>query len=395
MENQKLQRQDETKPIMEEEPSPTFTLRLDWYFLGSGILLLYAFGCDLLFGDDLEEHNNRFVIHLQRALNESAVEDFFLLVLQLGNAKFLIALNTIYFAFSAHKHLPLLFAISTTCVGSLSDLLKIVYHRPRPYHISKEVKAWDCDSNFGMPSAHAMVCTFAYLTLARFLFLGDKTRYFQEHEELMGKTTSAAALSERPSRFRKFYMIGTWIALLLVYFCRIYLGAHSVMQVVIGALFGFLLYRLLIMNLDYALLSLRRVIRKEGLNGPTLAWNALKLFYVIHVIVMLIPVMTYWYLIRTPLPKEWYQNYTNKCGAANPSHMFYHQALISEGVTGLAFGLIYACLISSGIYRQQRDAIERWNKVAFFRKLVRWIIGVAVFDGVCLLYTSPSPRDQA
>lgn len=43
--------------------------------------------------------------------------------------------------------------------------LKSIYHAPRPYMVDSNIRAYDCNSGYGLPSGHASGITVILLTL--------------------------------------------------------------------------------------------------------------------------------------------------------------------------------------------------------------------------------------
>jgi membrane-associated phospholipid phosphatase len=50
-------------------------------------------------------------------------------------------------------------ALFLTIVSSLNSILKMAFHAPRPYWVSREIKAFHASMGFGMPSGHAQSST--------------------------------------------------------------------------------------------------------------------------------------------------------------------------------------------------------------------------------------------
>ena len=92
----------------------------------------------------------------------------------------------------------------------INDALKIVFHAPRPYWYSTDVKALAAENAFGIPSGHAQHAVVAWSTLADWV----KQRW-------------------------------AWITAILLIFCisfsRLYLGVHFPTDVLAGWLVGILL----------------------------------------------------------------------------------------------------------------------------------------------------------
>jgi membrane-associated phospholipid phosphatase len=89
----------------------------------------------------------------------------------------------------------------------INDLLKVLWHSPRPYWVSNEVEAWGRESSFSLPSGHAQISM---------AFLGRIACHFEEKRAF-------------------------WAALLLsliIGVSRIYLGVHFLQDVIVGWIAG-------------------------------------------------------------------------------------------------------------------------------------------------------------
>lgn len=91
----------------------------------------------------------------------------------------------------------------------LSGVSKLVFLAPRPYWVNPEIQALSSSKGFGMPSGHALVATAVWGELAR----------------------------QRRRRIMRFLFVGVVFGVAI---SRVYLGVHSVSQVLAGALAGLL-----------------------------------------------------------------------------------------------------------------------------------------------------------
>ncbi len=118
---------------------------------------------------------------------------------------FLLALPIIYWSINANAGLRIGTILLVS--GSLNDTLKLIFHGPRPYWFSTQVKALAAETSFGLPSGHAQIAA-----------------------SLWGM---AAALAARP---------WTWAAAAFVIFMiglsRLYLAAHFPHDVLVGWALG-------------------------------------------------------------------------------------------------------------------------------------------------------------
>lgn len=127
----------------------------------------------------------------------------------LGNEIFyLFVAPILYWCINARLgfRLGLLLMIS----GAVNSNLKIIFHHPRPYWYSTEVRAYSSESSFGFPSGHAQNAVVVWGTIAIWIR-------------------------------RKWTWILAVLIIFLIGFSRIYLGVHSPSDVIAGWLVGVLI----------------------------------------------------------------------------------------------------------------------------------------------------------
>lgn len=99
----------------------------------------------------------------------------------------------------------------TTCI-----FLKFALQDPRPYWVSRSISTVKCNIDFGKPSGHAMIGFIAYFGLYNILINKDKD-----------------------SKLFRYTMLSVCVWLYAnMCFSRIYFGAHSINQVILGFLLG-------------------------------------------------------------------------------------------------------------------------------------------------------------
>ena len=98
------------------------------------------------------------------------------------------------------------------------NLTKIAYHDPRPYMTDNLINPYGCTNEYGNPSGHALLCSsfFSLLFLDNFHIKSNKC-----------------------SKLTYFLWFGLLISTIVtVSFSRLYLGMHTLNQVLYGALLG-------------------------------------------------------------------------------------------------------------------------------------------------------------
>lgn len=108
----------------------------------------------------------------------------------------------------------------------INTIMKTLYHEPRPFWVSQDIKPEKCRAEFGNPSGHAMITSFFWVTvyLHYYFEVGQKKQF--------------------NSIFCTAYIIKMAITASLVIFLmfmalsRVYLGEHSYNQVFYGTQLG-------------------------------------------------------------------------------------------------------------------------------------------------------------
>ena len=108
-----------------------------------------------------------------------------------------------------------------TCILSfyIDNLLKIIYRNPRPFFENKSIRK-ECDGGFGNPSGHAMLSICSYLCFFQLIF-----------EEFNLNFVLKIIL---------FVVVN--LIIILIGISRIFLGVHSINQIIYGYLIGFCCY---------------------------------------------------------------------------------------------------------------------------------------------------------
>jgi membrane-associated phospholipid phosphatase len=121
---------------------------------------------------------------------------------------YLLIIPLILWCYDKKLGLRIIFLLTICTV--INAMFKILFHTPRPYWISSEVKALTSDSSFGMPSGHAQ--------------------------------TSVTFLGYISAWFNKTYIWVICITLIiLVAISRIYLGVHFFTDIIAGWIFALII----------------------------------------------------------------------------------------------------------------------------------------------------------
>eukprot|EP01116_Phalansterium_solitarium_P016454 TRINITY_DN3829_c0_g1_i1.p1 TRINITY_DN3829_c0_g1~~TRINITY_DN3829_c0_g1_i1.p1 ORF type:complete len:517 (+),score=116.49 TRINITY_DN3829_c0_g1_i1:170-1552(+) len=163
--------------------------------------------------------------YVQHALSSGPVPQQFLLLMMrfwtfFGDlAFFIFIISIILHSFDCHFSYDVFsIVISTTYVGLL---LKMLHSEPRPYWLDGGIVAWDCSSEFGYPSTHAMSSLYLFGYMAIRLAQREDCAWSRAQKALIAVSTLSFVS--------------------VITFSRVYLGAHDYLQAVAGWIYGALL----------------------------------------------------------------------------------------------------------------------------------------------------------
>ena len=108
-----------------------------------------------------------------------------------------------------------------TCILSfyIDNLLKIIYRNPRPFFENKSIRK-ECDGGFGNPSGHAMLSSCSYLCFLQLMIEEFNLNFI----------------------LKIILFILVILIVILIGISRIFLGVHSINQIIYGYAIGFVCY---------------------------------------------------------------------------------------------------------------------------------------------------------
>jgi membrane-associated phospholipid phosphatase len=189
---------------------------LIWLFVVSFIIAI-----QVLIADDLFEMSIPIIKSLQE---ESYLVKAMQYITKLGSKKFKTLLLCIIFSLCNHYH-AFIYALIAYTSMLVCGVLKINLQQPRPFWLSDEVQALNCEFGYGYPSNHVITTVPAFLIFYEIMFYRFEV--------------------DKKTNGRLYWWIGFLTVLLItiiVGFSRMVLGVHSLDQVVFGLVMGFALY---------------------------------------------------------------------------------------------------------------------------------------------------------
>lgn len=154
----------------------------------------------------------------------SITKIFFQIMTTLGGEYCLVIyLLLIYFFFPLSKSFS--FVIGIIACNFIDNVMKLLYHNPRPYWNEPSLFSGSCDGGFGNPSGHAYTSTFTYLGFFRLL---SKTSFFANKFV-----------------YKVILFVVALFFIITIVLSRVYLAMHSINQILYGSLLGLSIYYLI------------------------------------------------------------------------------------------------------------------------------------------------------
>ncbi|CAI2369449.1 unnamed protein product [Moneuplotes crassus] len=260
------------------------------------ILIFGAFVClDLAYEKPLYKETQKFLPDIQ---DKNSFMDYFMVIIgELGEsfgiiATCWIAANILPFSESCFL------LISVGACLYINGILKILYHAPRPFFDTPKIEALSCSTSYGNPSGHAMYFSFPFPLVFILLFRSQIKQKKYILPAIFGALTIA--------------ICG------LALFGRIYLGVHSVDQVIYGCTLGLTLLVYFVFVLYKPLMGyIHMFTRRKCSRNEMIVHLSINLLMVLLVLTT-IAVIAYVLNITThDDPSEWNTAVELKCSKSN------------------------------------------------------------------------------
>lgn len=165
------------------------------------------------------EASARFISSIQSwSINEPFLFDVSVVISDLSF--FVTGMMLMYVVWGGENRIHMVnYGIILAAVTSFMSILKLLYNDPRPYMVYAGVVGKECNAEYGNPSGHAMLNTFAGI-YGMSVVGGPADKKFKIACAIYG------------------------VFLFWVGFSRVHLGVHGVNQVVLGWVYSFLFFAL-------------------------------------------------------------------------------------------------------------------------------------------------------
>ena len=311
---------------------------------------------DSIFRDKLFSFSLTFEKNFQT--DSPGMKEFFKFISTFGQSNILLPIFfLIFFIMPLNK----VFTYISVYLLSLywDNILKIIYNNPRPYWIDQSLFI-QCSGGYGNPSGHSLGSCASYLALCH---LFTEYKWFKEN------TTGII------TRCLLFGL--TLIFIFTIMLSRLFLGVHSIDQVLYGFTLGLSLYYIF-----FHIIKLQEYTSKqffEQFNKPeNIAYWFI--FFAVHFIFALI-------IIFSISPDN--SNYiivNDKLCPNLPAYFQYQMECIGNmlylfGLVGAYCGLCFVCWLYPTDYNSINESFNKWNNLHFFNFILSILI--------CILFCFP------
>jgi len=237
-----------------------------------------------------------------------------------------------------------------------ASLFQMMYADPRPFMRNSQIQVYECQLAFGKPSGHAMN---GFIIIAAFLYLYVSPLY---NIEFAKKANYSDSQNDHRikllSRTCKIIVIVLWIIGMLLIavtgISRIYLGDHSLDQVIIGWVIGIISFASIVTPLEGLLKEFNtRIITIEKSATELFSWFIG--LYFLHIILAIVI-----FEIQTDVTHYqpiWIQNIQQKCGVQT-GEILLSVSFVTSSTISFGAG-IYAGYMAMRRFYAEYETIER------------------------------------
>ena len=329
---------------------PTFKWGLSLIFLI--LWVIYA----ILLSPYFSSISTSVILFIQKIPRWAIIERLFILLSKTGKRWFTIPVILTFINFSSLQR----GFIIITGIGEfmcISNTIKLYMQGPRPYWVSREIYVNECNLDYGFPSNHSIICTLLYGSIVYILCKGKGNIY------------------------RGTCLVGIFLVyMLFTLLGRLYLGVHSLDQILVGVVLGSVLLYFLITNAPYLSYHFKLLFYNNNI-----AYNFWVSLFLLLPILLLLPYIIY-YTGSPDIREEYITNIRDKCGIQNINF----QTMRMESLRKTQEQIFYFFSILGiflGRYLVGFNVIKgSWGSVSIGRKLARWVIGL-IFYALAFAFT--------
>lgn len=277
---------------------------------------------------------------------------FFKIITEFGTAGALIPIFLLVFIFSPINK-AYTFLRTLIYASYFDNVLKIIYGNPRPFWINPELSN-ACDGGYGNPSGHSFSSMAVYLAVWD---LVTNIKFFAERLWLKILTL--------------FFFISLVIAIIL---SRIYLGVHSVNQILFGICLGFAMY-----YLEFNILCFQKMSGKKFFEYMR-SKLGITIMAIKHGIYIIFVILCYSLIQHDN--SAYIEALSKTCPDLDEYRKFNNDgffiALTVLALIGAHYGIILLAHLTHKYYPDKEEYINRWNH-GNWRKLIFRILLLIAF----------------
>jgi len=230
-------------------------------------------------------------------------------------------------------------------------IFKIIYGNPRPFWLDTSISL-ACDGGFGNPSGHSFSSSACYLSFWHIL---TDIKYFENKKIFRGITLIFAVLM-----------------FLTIMLSRVFLGVHSVNQVIYGCSLGVALYFFYFFIHELHQYSAKNFFR-HFLNIKYILFYSVK-----YTICIILALLVYY------CKKNDSSSYDSSLYAACPTLQEYRK-FNNDGLYGMLtlftligayYGLLLAITLSTRNYPGKEEEINSWNSTQFCKQIYKILFSI-------------------
>jgi membrane-associated phospholipid phosphatase len=364
--------------------------------IGTVVYLAYIVFNSLI-QDYLFELTKTFIPLIQNYLDHPFFQNYFYITAQLGNGKFVAVALGIYLVISSDKFNAFKLIFFVTSAAYIMSVMKSMFAAPRPYFEEPKIIAYEPYTEYGNPSGHCFVCIFSYGYLFyRYVMYQDSQNEDNNVEMRTNLADPTTITLDQPAMNYRKAAIGPWFTVIKIgylfllgsiAFGRMYLGMHSINQVLFGMVCGGFWLYMLIQCLENGTAELFITLIQKSFAKKHVMILILALSYMILSVIPIAlylnnvennprtsPTWTVWYPRICSVLKE---NFNKVC---DEDHFAYNKVFLDCSSVGIPFGMLFGFLASKGYYdKYLMPTISRRQLV--LRSLVYAVVGGVVVLG--------------
>jgi len=286
----------------------------------------------------------------------------------------IIIISYIYFNVYRTGFLIFNLIICTFIIGTL----KMIYANPRPYFESEEILSYSREGGWGNPSGHSLTAVCFILSFWKVIF---QIQNLKDKESLKNWT-----------------FFGAILVILMILVSRFLIGAHSLNQIIFGALIGYALFYFYFYILDIDTEKPEQILKIIYLEENEKIYKKLYTLLVLNIFFIIIDLLFY-FLNKDTKNELNFLNILNKRFTENPLKKY--KMLQNEGLYSCSASLANICLFL-GIcfelnltfknnernwiiynfdynenfleFQSRKENVFKWNKINNKKRTIKFLI---------------------